>query len=87
MLTETIVRLAEKLKGFKDASGLSERELAEKSGVPYGTLHMYISGYREPTFSNLAKICIALDIAMDEFADCDEVTGKTILARSWPATA
>lgn len=78
MLAEvTFLRFAEKLRELRDASGLSERELAEKAGIPYGTLHTYMLGRREPLLSNLARLSKALGVTMDYFADCDEVTGIT----------
>jgi transcriptional regulator with XRE-family HTH domain len=69
--------LAEKIKEAMMLAGIkSERELAELSGVSYGTVHNYIMGRREPSFFKLMKIAKACGKEINYFADADEVTGK-----------
>lgn len=74
---EADVTFTEKLRILRDASGLSEREIAEKAGIPYGTLHAYMIGKREPLLSNLGRLCKAFGVTLDHFADVDEITGAT----------
>lgn len=78
MLAVKIMTFGDILKGLLRDSGLSEQELAEKSGVAYGTVHMYTQGFRKPSYANVAKLCNALDVSLDVFRKCDEVTGKPI---------
>ena len=48
--------LAEK----RAAAGLTQQGLAQKSGVPLGSLREFEQGRREPLFSNMQKLAAAL---------------------------
>lgn len=45
------------LKYFRQAAGLSQRELAEKIGVKPSTISMYEIGRRQPDFETEEKLC------------------------------
>lgn len=64
---------AEKLRELRDAKGLSEAKLAEVSGIPFGTIHVYSLGRRKPSFAAVVKIAAALGVTCAAFADCDDV--------------
>ncbi|KEP42275.1 hypothetical protein LAUMK4_05701 [Mycobacterium persicum] len=45
-------------------TGLTQRQLAAKAGVPYSTIAKIESGVRQPTHPTLAKILAAVDLAL-----------------------
>lgn len=68
MLSE--MTFAERLRELKEESGMSERELAEKAGLPFDTVHTYIMGRSEPLLSNAIKLATALGVKLSAFAEC-----------------
>jgi transcriptional regulator with XRE-family HTH domain len=45
-------------------AGLTQRQLAEKAGVPYSTIAKIESGNRQPTHPTMAKILAAVDLSL-----------------------
>jgi putative transcriptional regulator len=64
---------AEKLRELREAKGLTEAQLAEASGVTYGSIHAYGLGRRKPSFHAVVKIARALGVTCEAFANCDDV--------------
>lgn len=64
---------AEKLRELRNARGLSEAKLAEVSGIPFGTVHVYSIGRRKPSFAAVVKLAKALDVTCEAFAECDDI--------------
>ena len=54
-------RLAE----LREAAGLTQATLAEKGGIPLGTIRELEQGRREPLFSNMQKLAAALSVSLD----------------------
>src|SRR5437763_11916975 len=54
-------RLAE----LREAVGLTPTALAEKGGIPRGTIRELEQGRREPLFSNMQKLAAALSVSLD----------------------
>ncbi len=67
---------AEKLRELRDAKGLSEAKLAEASGIPFGTVHVYAIGRRKPSFASVVKLAKALGVSCEAFAGCDDIVGE-----------
>ena len=67
---------AEKLRELRDAKGLSEAKLAEASGIPFGTVHVYAIGRRKPSFSAVVKLAKALGVDCTAFAECSDMAGE-----------
>lgn len=59
--------IAEKLRELKLARGLTERDLAAKAGIPFGTLHGYLLGTRKPSGENLVRLAKALKVGIKAF--------------------
>jgi transcriptional regulator with XRE-family HTH domain len=59
-----------KLKELMQAAGLTEKELAGRSGVTYGAVHAYAIGRRAPSFENVIKLARALGTDCTAFAAC-----------------
>lgn len=67
---------AQKLRELRDAVGVTEAGLAEASGIPPGTIHVYAIGRRKPSFGNVVKIARALGQSCEAFADCTDLVGE-----------
>lgn len=67
---------AEKLRELRDAKGISEAKLAELSGLPFGTVHVYALGRRRPSFAAVVKLAKALGVDCTAFSACDDITGE-----------
>lgn len=46
---------------------MNQKDLATKTGIPQTTISSYVRGISIPSFENLGKICVALDVSMDMF--------------------
>lgn len=58
----------EKLKQIREEKGLSQIELAEKSGVSRVTISMLETGTQKNTTANtLLRLSEALDVTIDDF--------------------
>jgi transcriptional regulator with XRE-family HTH domain len=67
---------AQRLRELRDAAGLSEPKLAEKSGVSFASIHEYGLGRRKPSFEAVAKIARALGVSCDAFMDTVDTLEK-----------
>jgi transcriptional regulator with XRE-family HTH domain len=55
----------EKLKGAREAAGLTQAQLADQSGIPLGTIREYEQNKREPLVSKAGKLAHALKQPME----------------------
>ena len=56
----------EKLKSYREEKGLTQAQLAQKSGLTTRMIQMYESGKNKPRFEAAEKLANALDIAVIE---------------------
>jgi transcriptional regulator with XRE-family HTH domain len=61
---------AEKLRALRNAAGLSEVALAERAGLPFGTLHGYAIGRRAVPAPALFALARALRVSVEVFGEC-----------------
>jgi transcriptional regulator with XRE-family HTH domain len=59
----------EKLKALRMAAGLSQPELAKRSGISVGTIRNMEQGLRQPSWETVQKLAAAMQIPFDSFAD------------------
>lgn len=58
------------LKSIMKIRGIGNKELAEKTGIPLGTLNKIIYGdTKKPTLDNMIAISKALNCTLDDFVD------------------
>jgi transcriptional regulator with XRE-family HTH domain len=57
----------ETLKELREKAGLSQRDLAEKAGTSQKAISWWETGEREPSISNLHKLCVALGVSCQVF--------------------
>lgn len=56
-----------RLKAIRQQNGLSQRQLAETSGVPHGQISMIETNKSSPSVASLRKILGGLNLGMSEF--------------------
>ena len=69
----TFAETLHKLRELPDGSKISETKLAELSGLPFGTVHVYCLGRRKPSFAAVLKLAKALNVDCTAFAECDDL--------------
>lgn len=60
----------EKLYALRSAAGLSQKALAVAAGVGQPTIGHWETGERDPSWLNVMKLCGALAVTCEAFADC-----------------
>lgn len=63
----------ENLRYLLEDSWMSQKELAEETGISESTISRYARGEMMPTFKNLINIKYVLDCEWDELIDVDEM--------------
>jgi transcriptional regulator with XRE-family HTH domain len=62
--------LGDRLKELRDKAGLTQTDLAAKSGLSLGVIHDYEQGKREPTLRSAVKLAAALGVSVEVLAEC-----------------
>src|SRR5262245_56438500 len=70
------MRYCERLQQLREKAGLTQEQLAERSGVKLWTLRGYEQGRREPNWKAALCLAVALGVAAEAFADCEEGTAE-----------
>ena len=73
--------VAEKLRRLGDAAGLTQEQMAERSGINLWTIRGYEQVRREPNWKGVLSLAKALDVAAEVFSECDESTTEEQSAR------
>lgn len=68
-MTKTPIPFALRLRQLREARGLSQYDLASKSGIRQPTIWRYEAGEREPDLPTLRKLAEALGIKPSELVD------------------
>lgn len=76
---------AQKLRELRDAKDMSEAKLAEASGIPFGTVHVYALGRRSPSFAAVVKLAKALGVSCEAFSECEDIAGEEASPEEKPA--
>ncbi|AGT09764.1 cupin domain-containing protein [Paracoccus aminophilus] len=63
--------VGERLRALRSGAGLSQRQLAEASGVPHGQISMIETNRSNPSVASLRKILGGLNITLSEFFEPD----------------
>ena len=73
--------VAEKLRRLGEAAGLTQEQMAERSGITLWTIRGYEQGRREPNWKGVLSLAKALNVAAEVFSECDETTTDELSAR------
>jgi transcriptional regulator with XRE-family HTH domain len=65
-----------RLKGLREDRGLTQTQLADRAGVPLGSLRNYEQGHRTPLLDQAAKLAVALGVSLDVLAGIKEPAGQ-----------
>jgi transcriptional regulator with XRE-family HTH domain len=58
---------ARRLVEVRHGAGLSQNQLADRSGVPVSTIRQFEQGRREPTYQTLVKLAWGLGMSLAVF--------------------
>ena len=72
--------LAQRIKVLRNRKGLSQEELAEKTGLSLRTIQRIENGETEPRGDSLKRLAAAFDVSPDEIADWTIQEDKGFLA-------
>lgn len=67
-----------RLRELRGEAGLSQRQLAEASGVPHGQISMIETGRSSPSVASLRKILGGLGVTMSQFFEPDSGPSGTV---------
>ena len=70
------MKFCERLQQLREKAGMTQEQLAERSGVKLWTLRGYEQGRREPSWKAALSLAGALGVAAEAFADCEEGTAE-----------
>lgn len=84
MSDDTSTRLAANLKRLREEAGLSQKALAEQSGVPRPTIAHLEAGQANPTLSVALKVATALGVSVDGLVDPGEAPVVVLSPRTLP---
>jgi transcriptional regulator with XRE-family HTH domain len=62
---------AERLRELRTAAGLTEKQLADASGVTFAAIRNYVHGRRAPSFEAVLALAKALGTDCRAFAGCE----------------
>jgi transcriptional regulator with XRE-family HTH domain len=83
---EELPPFARRLKALREAAGMTQNQLAERSGLHLGAVFKLEQGRREPSWATVQALCDALGVSCEEFktsAAPAEPTGQ-VEAKSKP---
>jgi transcriptional regulator with XRE-family HTH domain len=72
------MKFCERLQQLREKAGMTQEQLAERSGVKLWTLRGYEQGRREPSWKAALALAAALGVAAEAFADCEEGTAEAV---------
>lgn len=77
--------IGQRIKQARKNAGLTQRELAEKSGTATGTIQQYELGKRQPRTEQLQRIAAALNVSAGFLLDGRErkKAGKMLVEKVW----
>ncbi len=77
--------LARNIRSLREARGLTQQQLADRSGVPRPTWATLESGSSNPTLSVLVKVGSALAVSIEELIGPPRATGRFYSADQLPS--
>jgi transcriptional regulator with XRE-family HTH domain len=77
-------RLAANLKRMREARDLSQKALAEHSGVPRPTIAHLEAGQANPTLSVVLRVARALGITIDQLVEPGEAPVRVLTTKTLP---
>jgi transcriptional regulator with XRE-family HTH domain len=83
----TAAHLSRNVKALREARGWTQRELAERAGVPRPTVTRLESGSPNPTFHVVASVAAALDVSLEELVASRGTGERLVTADELPRRA
>lgn len=65
MVNETTREIARRLRGIRDARGVTDLDLSSHSGITRSSVQRYLSGLYDIPVTKLGAICAALEVTLE----------------------
>ena len=75
------MKFNDRLRELRDKAGLTQVQLAERAGIPIGSVRAHEQGQRIPSWGSVVALARALGVDCTAFADCEEVQPEPAPAR------
>jgi transcriptional regulator with XRE-family HTH domain len=75
------MQFKDRLRELRANAGLTQQQVADRSGIPVGSLRGHEQGKRIPSWVSVVWLAKALGVSTDVFSDCDEVTSEALKKR------
>jgi len=72
-----IIQIGNRIRKIRTEKGLTQREMAALTGIPYSTYSNYENNNREPNLEQLNKIANALNISITHLIDINDITKQS----------
>jgi transcriptional regulator with XRE-family HTH domain len=67
----------DRLRQLRKEADLTQQQLADRAGLPVGSLRGHEQGQRVPSWASVVRLAKALGVSTDAFSECDEVRVDT----------
>ena len=81
-----IIQIGNRIRKLRTERGLTQKEMAEMTGIPYSTYSNYENNNREPSLEQLNKIANALNLTLQNLISPGSITAEVILDSDEMAT-
>lgn len=71
-----IIKIGTRLKEIRQAAKISQKDMAEKIGIPYSTYSNYENNNREPSLDVLKRFCQTMNIRIIDLLEFNEIADK-----------
>lgn len=71
-----IAKIKDRIAKEIRASGMSQREIADRIHVHPSAITQYLNGRSAPALDTLARLCLALDVSADYLLGITDYSGK-----------
>jgi transcriptional regulator with XRE-family HTH domain len=78
------MKFGKRLQELREKAGMTQKQLAESSGLPLGSIRNYEQGYRDPLWQVVFKLADALGVSCEAFKDCLDGEDKPVAAETPP---
>ena len=79
------MKIGDRIKQLRRSKGMSQQELADKTGLSKMTIYHIEKGNKQPTAETLSKIANALDVSMDFLMGVEDKNNNNLPQNAIPA--
>jgi transcriptional regulator with XRE-family HTH domain len=81
------MKIGEKIRALRKSNGLTQKQLAQKSGIAEITIRQYEKGDYEPKMEQLQKLAKGLSIPMEQLLTTEQIESRLMDEANWGLVA